>query len=142
MIVLGFLVASMGAAPKDDALRKDLQQLQGTWLVDSMEMDGKFMSDETRKKIKLVINGENFRFHTGDDSHAGLYKLDPSKDQKELNIVITEGDEKGKVYLVVYKFEDGKMIQCMELSNKGRPKTFTGKAGSGCALEIWTREQP
>ena len=107
-----------------------------------MEMDGKFMSDETRKKIKLVINGENFRFHNGDDSHGGLYKLDPSKDPKEVNIVITEGDEKGKVYLVVYQFEDGKMIQCMELSNKGRPKTFTGKIGSGCALEIWTREKP
>ena len=57
------------------------------------------------------------------------------------NIVITEGDEKGKVYLVIYKFEDGQMVQCMQLDNQARPKTFTGKAGSGCALEIWQKEK-
>ena len=56
--------------------------------------------------------------------------------------MITRGDEKGKVYLVIYKFDDGKMIQCMELSNKNRPHEFTGKAGSGCALEVWQRQKP
>ena len=56
--------------------------------------------------------------------------------------MITEGEDKGKVYLVIYKFEAGKMIQCMQLDNKARPKAFTGKAGSGCAFEVWRREQP
>jgi hypothetical protein len=30
----------------------------------------------------------------------------------------------------------------MELSNAARPKAFTGKPGSGCALEVWQREKP
>ena len=60
---------------------------------------------------------------------------------KELNIVISKGEDKGKVYLVIYKVEAGKMIQCMELSNKNRPREFTGKAGSGCALEVWQRQK-
>jgi hypothetical protein len=33
------------------------------------------------------------------------------------------------------------MIQCMELANKNRPSEFTGKAGSGCALEVWQRQK-
>ena len=125
---------------RSHAAGNDLEQLQGTWKVVSMETDGKFMSDADRKRIKLVINGENFRFYHGEESHAGLYKIDPGKNPKELSIVITEGDEKGKIYLVIYRFEDGKMIQCMQLDNRARPKTFVGQAGSGCALEVWQRE--
>lgn len=136
------LLLALGADPAEDALQNDLKQLQGTWTVVSMEMDGKFLSEERRKKTKVTVDGEKFTFDTGDDSHEGLYKLDPSKDPKELNIVVTRGDEKGKTYLAIYKFENGRMIQGMRLDNKERPKEFTGKAGTGCALEIWERQKP
>jgi len=135
------LMLALGA-DAEDALQKDLKQLQGTWTVVSMEMDGKFLSEERRKKTKVTVEGEKFIFDTGDDSHEGLYKLDPNKDPKELNIVVTRGDEKGKTYLAIYKFESGRMIQGMRLDNKDRPKEFTGKAGTGCALEIWERQKP
>src|SRR5690348_1599565 len=125
----------LGADAKSEAIAKDLQNFQGTWVVESMEMDGKPLAEDRRKAIKLTIDGENFTFETAKDSHGGLYKIDPTKNPKELNIVIIRGDEKGKVYLVIYKFENGKMIQGMRLDNKDRPKEFTGKAGSGCALE-------
>src|SRR6185369_15370758 len=91
---LGALLALGADAPQEQALRDDLEKLQGSWTVESMEMDGKLMSDAARKKIKLAVQGENFRFHNGNSSHGGLYKLDPTKDPKELNIVITEGGEK------------------------------------------------
>lgn len=124
----------------DAAFKKDLETLQGVWTVVSMEQDGEPLAADRLSKITLTIKGENFTFDTGDDSHDGLYKIDPSKDPKELNIEITRGDEKGKVYLVIYKFEDGKMIQCMQVSNKERPKQFTGKAGSGNLYEVWQRK--
>ena len=137
-------VLAIGAdAAKDEAIRKDLENFQGTWTVESMDLDGKPLAEEKRQKIKLVIKGEDFRFHNAEGgSEPGLYKIDPTKDPKELNIVISEGSDKGKVYLVIYKFENGKMIQCMELGNKARPKSFTGTAGSGCALEVWQRQKP
>jgi len=135
------LLAALAASAGEDALKKDYEQLQGTWTVVSMEMDGKFLSEERRKKTKVTIDGEKFTFDTGVDTHEGLYKLDPSKDPKTLDIVITRGDEKGKTYLAIYKFENGRMIQGMRLDNKERPKEFTGKAGTGCALEIWERQK-
>ena len=133
------LVVCAGAA-SETAVKKGLEDFRGTWTVVSMEMDGKPLPEERRKKIKLTIKGENFTFETGNDSHDGLYKIDPTKDPKELNIEVTRGDEKGKVYLVIYKFEDGKMIQCMQLDNKKRPSEFNGAAGSGCLLEVWQRQ--
>jgi uncharacterized protein (TIGR03067 family) len=136
------LVFSMGAdAAKDAAVSKDLEIFQGAWTVASMEMDGKPLPEDQRRKIKLSILGENFKFNNGTSDEPGLYKIDPTKNPKELNIVITEGEDKGKVYLVIYKFEGGKMIQCMELANKKRPTEFTGKALSGCALEVWQRHK-
>ena len=129
-------------AGKDAAVQKGLEEFQGTWTPVSMEMDGKMLSKERLSKVRLTIKGENFTFDTGDDSHGGLYKIDPTKDPRELDIEITRGDEKGKVYLVIYNFDDGKMIQCMRVDNKERPDAFTGKAGSGNLYEIWRRLSP
>jgi uncharacterized protein (TIGR03067 family) len=125
--------------PPDTAFSNDLQTLQGTWRPVSMLQDGTQLPDERIGKTRLTIQGEKFTFDTGTDSHGGLYRIDPAKEPKELNIVIERGDEKGKVYLVIYKFEDGKMIQCMEVSNQHRPAKFTGEAGSGCLYEVWER---
>ncbi len=140
LLCLVFLLGADGS--KEAAIKKDLENFQGTWTLESMELNGKPLPENDRKKIRLNIQGENFVFDNGGGGEPGLYKIDPTQDPKTLNIVITEGNDKGKVYLVIYKFEDGKMIQCMELSNKNRPKEFTGKAGSGCALEVWQREKP
>ena len=140
-VVLSLLFLLGADSAKETAVKKDLENLQGVWIVESMELNGKPLSEDRRKKIKLTIEGEKFTFDTGADSHEGLYKIDPSKDPRELDIVITRGDEKGKVYLVIYKFEDGKMIQCMRQDNKSRPTVFTGKAGSGCDFEIWQKQR-
>lgn len=134
------LVALLLAEPeKDAAFEKELAQFQGTWKPISMEMDGEFLTPEQIGKTRLTIKGEKFTFDTGRDSHEGLYKIDPNHDPKHLDIVITRGDEKGKTYLVAYKFENGQMVQVMEVSNAKRPTKFTGKNGSGNLLEFWER---
>lgn len=131
--------AAAAESAADAAYQADLQTLRGTWRPISMELDGEFLPQERLEHTRLTIDGENFTFDTGQDSHGGLYKIDPSHDPKQLDIVITRGDEKGKVYLVIYKFEDGKMVQCMEESNAKRPTQFVGQAGSGNLLEVWQR---
>lgn len=132
---------SWGAAPAPEAVKKGLEDFQGVWTVVSMQEDGKFLSPERLKKIKLTIKGENFTFETATDSHDGLYKIDPTKDPRLLNIEVTRGDEKGKIYQAIYKFEDGRMIQCMHKANLRRPTRFEGQAGSENLLEIWQRQK-
>lgn len=133
------LSALLLSEPPDAAFEKELAQFQGTWRPISMEMDGKFLTEEQIGKTRLTIKGEKFTFDTGQDSHEGLYKIDPRMDPKHLDILITRGDEKGKTYLVAYKFEKGQMVQVMEVSNAQRPTEFTGKKGSGNLLEFWER---
>jgi uncharacterized protein (TIGR03067 family) len=137
LLPLLFLLSAEPAG--SEAYKKDLAELQGTWKPVSMEMDGKFLTEEQIGKTRLTIKGEKFTFYTGKDSHEGLYKIDPSHEPKHLDIEITRGEEVGKTYLVIYKFSEGKMIQCMEVSNAKRPLDFTGRKGSGNLYEIWER---
>jgi uncharacterized protein (TIGR03067 family) len=139
-LVSAAALALVAADPeKEAAIKKGLAAFQGVWTPVSMVEDGRPLSSERLSKVRLTIKGENFTFQTGTDSHDGLYKIDPTRDPKELNIEVTRGDEKGKVYLVIYKFEDGKMIQCMHKNNERRPREFTGEAGSENLYEVWRR---
>src|SRR5262245_32159338 len=94
LLLLSLLPAARAAddADKAEAVNKDLQNFQGTWSVLSMDLDGKPLAEERRKKIRLTIKGEDFKFDDGNGQPGvGLYKIDPTKNPKELDIVITEG---------------------------------------------------
>ena len=139
-----FLVLLVGACSSNSVesdFNADRDVLQGTWRPVSMLENGKSLPKEQFKNIKLTISVFNFTFSNGADTHSGLYMIDPRESPKTLDIAVTKGKESGKVYLAIYKFEDGKMIQCMQVSNASRPTEFTGDAGSGNLLEVWEKVQ-
>ena len=90
------LLSACTAKESEPEMEPDLATLQGTWKPISMEMDGELLPDERISRTRLTIEGENFTFDTGDDNHGGLYKIKPSENPKQLDIVITRGEEKGK----------------------------------------------
>ena len=108
----------------------------------SIEHDGKQTPAEKLKPIKLTVKGDKYHFQNGDFNEHGTYRFDPAQEPKALDIVVGEGKDKGKVYLVIYKVEGDELTICLESDNKHRPKQFTGKEGSGCVLEVWRREKP
>jgi uncharacterized protein (TIGR03067 family) len=139
ILVAGSLLA---ADSPDLATKKDIEKWQGTWRAVSMEKDGKASPSESLEKIKLTVTNTDYHFQNGAFSEHGSYKFYASKSPKELDIVVGEGADKGKVYLVIYKVEGDELTICLESANKNRPKEFTGKAGSGCVLEVWQRVTP
>jgi uncharacterized protein (TIGR03067 family) len=139
VLSLVLLLGACSGGVVDTGYDADVAALQGTWHPVSMDQNGKPMPAEQIKPIKLTIRDLTFTFESGTDSHGGQYMIDPSKSPKELSIVVNKGAEAGKIYLAIYKLEDGKMIQCMEVSNKKRPTEFNGAAGSGNLLEVWEK---
>jgi uncharacterized protein (TIGR03067 family) len=132
-------VFSIAALAADTAVDKEIAKWQGTWKALSVEHDGKLTPPEKLKPIKLTVDGANYHFQNGDFSERGTYKFDPTQEPKALDIVVGEGPDKGKVYLVIYKIEGDRLTICLESANKNRPKQFTGKAGTDCVLEAWQR---
>jgi uncharacterized protein (TIGR03067 family) len=122
--------------------KKDLEKWQGTWQPVSMKNNGKLTGPEGLKKIKLTVSGAEYHFQNDTFSEHGLYKFHAAKDPKELDIVVGEGANKGKVYLAIYKVEPDELTICLTTKNQTRPTEFNGSAGSGCILEIWRRVKP
>ncbi len=134
-------IGLLAADSVDEAAKKDLEKWQGTWHAVSMETNGKFTPVDQLKKIKLTVKGADYHFQNGDFSEHGTYKFQATKNPRQLDIVVGEGIDKGKVYLVIYKVEGDELTICLETANPKRPTVFTGRAGSGQVLEVWRRGQ-
>lgn len=132
----------LAADSSDEAARRDIEKWQGVWQAVSMENDGKPMPADQLKKIKLTVKGTDYHFQNGSFHEHGSYKFHAAKNPKELDIVVGDGADKGKVYLVIYQVDDEQLTICLESGNKNRPRECTGKAGSGCVLEVWRRVKP
>jgi uncharacterized protein (TIGR03067 family) len=136
VMVVGLFLAG---ETSDEAAKQDLAKCQGTWQPVSMETDGKAASTDELSKIKLAVKGPHYHFQNGSFSEHGWYNFQATKDPKQLDIVVSDGKDKGKIYLVIYKVEGDELTICLETANSKRPKEFTGKAGSGQVLEVWQR---
>jgi uncharacterized protein (TIGR03067 family) len=141
VLFLVLLVGACSSSVTSVTPEVDRGTLQGTWHPISIIENGKSLPAEQLKNMRVKLVNFNFTFTNGADKHSGLYMIDPRNSPKSLDIAVTKGAERGKVYHAIYKFEDGKMIQCMEVANRNRPTAFTGDAGSGNRLEVWEKVQ-
>src|SRR4051812_14934800 len=94
MGVVALAVAALSAADAEDA-KKDLEKMQGTWLLVAGERDGKKFTEEEVKKTKLIIKGDTFRIPKSDvgTSQEGTFKIDPSKKPKEIDSTTGSGPD-------------------------------------------------
>jgi uncharacterized protein (TIGR03067 family) len=138
-VLVALLALVVLADAAEDAAKAEADKWQGTWRVVSMEHDGEKTPKEKLKPIKLTVQGNNYHFQNGEFSERGSYKFDPSQEPKALNIVVDEGKDRGKIYLVIYQVEGDKLTICLHGENKFRPTEFSGRKGSGCVLEEWER---
>jgi uncharacterized protein (TIGR03067 family) len=129
-------------APAEDA-KKDLEKLQGTWKLVSLEVDGKKKTSEGQKKEPtMVVEGNKFT-STIDDEHSfkGTFTLDASKKPKVVDFTVTEGELKGKTLRGIYEVEAETLRACYAAPDKERPTEFASKAGSGVHLYVYKRRK-
>jgi uncharacterized protein (TIGR03067 family) len=128
----GLLVA---ASPQQDT-KKDTDKVQGTWVIQSIQVNGE--TSPNGKGNKMVVTGEKFSI-TGDMDLKGTLKLDPTKKPKEAEMNFTEGLN-GKS-LGVYSIEGDELKLSMGAPDSGeRPKELSSKAGSAHFFVTFKRE--
>jgi uncharacterized protein (TIGR03067 family) len=123
---------------KDDAVKEELKKMEGTWLLVSGESNGEQMPAEMVKTIKAVVKGDKLSIHFGDNMvFEGTMSVDPTKKPKTMDTVSGKDNMKG---VAIYELDGDNFKICV--GNKGeRPKEFTGKKGSDCALYVYKREK-
>ena len=136
MLLPAALTAGLFVADaKDDAVKKDVDAMQGKWQIVSLERDGK--SVEVGKDAVRVIKDNTYTVTPRPGTTIeGMFTIDPTAKPKTFDGTATTGDNKGKTVLGIYKIEDDMLTLCWALPGKDRPTEFKSAEGSGVFLAV------
>jgi uncharacterized protein (TIGR03067 family) len=114
----------------------DLESLQGTWNIVSLEMDGQPMpSGEACIRIK----SSRFTTTAMGGEYSGRVELDESTSPKSFNLRFEQGPETGNTSYGIYELDGDTWKICLTLRGGTRPAKFATRPGSGLALEVLKR---
>lgn len=140
LIAFTTLSASLVLAADDEAVKKDLAQLQGEWTMVSGSANGEAMPEEMRKEMKRLCKGDEITVMMGEQVFLkAKLMLDPSKKPKTIDYDMTEGFTKGKKQLGIYELNGDTFKACFSSPGSERPTEF--KAGDGLTLSEWKRKK-
>jgi uncharacterized protein (TIGR03067 family) len=137
-ILLGSFIA---AGAQDDAAKKDVDKLQGTWEVSSLIYDGK-AADKYR--FNLTFKGDEATV-AGNERVEKEYpklkfKLDPATTPKCLDLGIVANGQVGINFEGIYELKDDELRLCVKVVGKDRPLEFASPDGSAIALLVLKRQ--
>jgi uncharacterized protein (TIGR03067 family) len=133
MLTLSFVVLPASAAPE---AKEDLAKLQGSWSISTLEVDGVPLKDAALlTDARIVIDGDKFTNTSMGATYTGTLKLDPAATPPSIDMTFTDGPEKGKTALGIYKLKKDGWTLCLAITAKERPREFATNAASGSVLE-------
>jgi uncharacterized protein (TIGR03067 family) len=125
---------------REEAARADLEQMQGKWQMIAMERNGKKLPDPLVKTYQRAVKGNEHRVTWVEDRQPNvlntLMSLDPRQNPKAVDILLGNGQFKGKKRLGIYRIEGDRETVCLAQPGKPRPTTFDSSQG---AIHVWTR---
>ena len=122
LFICGIAIAQEG----DSA--KDLEAMQGTWLVASLVEIGKALPAAELAVLEVTIEKDTFTVkEKGEVAVQYQIKLDPEKTPKAIDFTHLIGENKGKTEPGIYTFDKGQLKLCLDETRKGRPTVFEGK---------------
>ena len=144
-LVTGVMLATTLAAEQsnDELVQKDHKQIEGTWRVVALEVNGTKTPEEDSKKI-TVVNGSDGTWSIrseGKEITKGTSKIYPTQKPKIIDFTATEGDRKGEVHLGIYILGEKTRKLCFAPPGKARPTEFSSAAGSDHILVTFAREK-
>jgi uncharacterized protein (TIGR03067 family) len=131
---------SLAAESKDGAAKRDLQQLQGEWRMQSLERNGKKLDDRLVRTYRRTVTDKK---HIVTWAEQGVplklsttLTLDPTQNPKAVDVLITDGPLNGKTRLGIYRIDGDIETVCLAQPGKPRPTSFDSKQG---AIHVWKR---
>lgn len=123
------------------AAEPDQKSLQGVWQLQEAELAGKPFPEEVRKAIKLTVKDDKYEVTAGKELDQGSLKLNGAAKPKEMDIIGTDGPNKGKTILAIYEQEGDTLRVCYDLTGTKRPTEFKSSEGTLIFLAKYMREQ-
>jgi uncharacterized protein (TIGR03067 family) len=124
------------------AARKDLEQLQGTWTVVSMEREGEPIPAEQLEGRTCVYEKDAFTLKSGDQPRRrGIVTLDPSRKLKAINTWDLDGPYTDATVPGIYELAGDTLRLCFSRPGAERPTEFSTKSGGGLLMVVYQRKK-
>jgi uncharacterized protein (TIGR03067 family) len=119
---------------------RELEALQGTWSIVSLEIDGQKM--EGVPSAQVIVKGDRFTTNSMGATYEGRVEVDAAQTPKHFNLVFTEGPEKSNTNRGIYELDGDLWRMCLNMAGGERPASFATSPASGLALETLQRGAP
>ena len=119
--------------------KRDLDNMQGTWLVVAAEREGKPALGDVAKPMQVIIKGDSFTFTDGQHEEKGTLKLDSSAKPKSVDLIA--GNAHDKPAYGIYELTTSSLKMCWTKDGGSRPQDFTTKPGSNSGMFILKRDK-
>ena len=123
-------------------LADDAKDLNGTWQVISLEANGESKPAEEFKGWKFDFEGDQaWLVKPEETSRKFKFKVDATKAPKAIDLVVQDGDDKGKVAPGIYGFDKGQLRLCINIFGDltYRPMEFKTKDRDGTGFAVLER---
>src|SRR5438105_839646 len=91
----------------------DLDRLQGTWHVTSLELDGRPLAAASFGGSQIVVEGDRFTSLNMGATYNGTLALDERANPKTFDLLFSAGPERGRRNLGIYTLEAKRWIICL-----------------------------
>src|SRR5262245_43808397 len=123
---------------REQEARKDLQEMQGTWKLESIEDSKKAKVDV--KNRTLFFGGELCLLRDGEKVvQVGVARLVTSKSPRSIDVVVKKGQHEDSTMLGIYELKDGTLKVCFDPEGEGRPTEFAAKADTARYVAVYKR---
>ncbi len=143
-LVLPFLTVACGAglaAADEDAVKKEIANLQGTWKFVDFQGPNADQAKELKGHGILVVTGNKMLFFLGKLKQGeGTFTVDPSKKPKHLDVTALDGPNKGMTLPAIYELAGDTLKLASFDDPKNRPKEFKYAAGDTGGLATLKRQ--
>jgi uncharacterized protein (TIGR03067 family) len=142
IVALATLFGAAALAEDKEAVKKDVEQLQGEWAMVSGEADGQSVPESMLSQAKRVCKGSETTVTMGGQlMMKAKFTVDPSKKPKTIDYEVLDGPTKGKKHLGIYEFDGDKVKFCFGAPDAERPSDFVSKSGDRRTSSVWKREK-
>jgi uncharacterized protein (TIGR03067 family) len=134
MLAANVLSPVAGGSTAND--RQGLAELQGKWVVQTVERSGRV--DESFSGAVRTIDGEQYTLAPRAAAAIhGTLRVDP--DKQTFNMQPRDGQYQDRDLLGIYRLDGDALTICFAEPGHSRPKDFTSKPGSGHILVLQKR---
>lgn len=144
--IAGVLIPLGVAFAQNDAAKKELERLQGTWQVLSSEEDKLPTPDFIVQNLKVIIKDDQISLKGVEELMKRFGKvtltIDPTTMPKVIDFKVEAGADKDNRFEGIYTLKDDEFRICASTRSGGnRPDEFKTAAGSNRVLFVLRREK-